>query len=376
MRIGIEAQRIFRPKKHGMDIVALETIKHLQQIDRSNQYFVFVKDDVDNKVLEPTDNFEIINIKSPSYLLWEQWELPKKVKSVKLDMLHCTSNTAPLKLSCPLVLTLHDIIFLEGQASNTATRYQQLGRIYRRWNVPQTVAKAKKIITVSDYENQVIAAYFRERAQDIITVHNGAGAHFKKIDDLAALEQFRTKYNLPKSFTFFIGNTDPKKNVRNVLAAFKLLHYQYNQQIYLVMPDLNETYFASLIKELGLEELKKFIVLTGYIANKDLPMLYNLADVFLYPSLRESFGIPILEAMNCGTPVLTSNTSSMPEVAGDAALFVNPKDENDIAQKWNSLLIDKSLRDELSQKGIQQSAKFSWLLTAEKVKSIYETLEL
>jgi glycosyltransferase involved in cell wall biosynthesis len=275
-----------------------------------------------------------------------------------------------------LVLTLHDIIFLEGQASNTATRYQQLGRIYRRWNVPQTVAKAKKIITVSDYENQVIAAYFRERAQDIITVHNGAGAHFKKIDDLAALEQFRTKYNLPKSFTFFIGNTDPKKNVRNVLAAFKLLHYQYNQQIYLVMPDLNETYFASLIKELGLEELKKFIVLTGYIANKDLPMLYNLADVFLYPSLRESFGIPILEAMNCGTPVLTSNTSSMPEVAGDAALFVNPKDENDIAQKWNSLLIDKSLRDELSQKGIQQSAKFSWLLTAEKVKSIYETLEL
>jgi glycosyltransferase involved in cell wall biosynthesis len=376
MRIGIEAQRIFRPKKHGMDIVALETIKNLQQIDLSNQYFVFVKDDVDNKILEPTDNFEIVKIKSPSYLLWEQWELPKKVKSLKLDLLHCTSNTAPLNLRCPLVLTLHDIIFLEGKASNTATRYQQLGRIYRRWNVPQAVAKAKKIITVSDYENQVIAAYFKERAQDIITVHNGAGAHFKKIDDLAALEQFRTKYNLPKSFTFFIGNTDPKKNVRNVLAAFKLLHYKYNQPIYLVMPDLNEAFFASLIKELGLEELKKFIVLTGYIANKDLPMLYNLANVFLYPSLRESFGIPILEAMNCGTAVLTSNTSSMPEVAGDAALFVNPKDENDIAQKWNSLLIDKSLRDELSQKGIQQSAKFSWLLTAEKVKSLYETLEL
>ena len=376
MKIGIEAQRIFRPKKHGMDIVALETIKHLQQIDLSNQYFVFVKDDVDNKILEPTDNFEIVKIKSPSYLLWEQWELPKKVKSVKLDLLHCTSNTAPLNLSCPLVLTLHDIIFLEGKASSTATRYQQLGRIYRRWNVPQAVAKAKKIITVSDYENQVIAAHFKERAKDIITVHNGAGAHFKKIDDHAALELFRTKYKLPESFTFFIGNTDPKKNVRNVLAAFKLLHHQYNQQIHLVMPDLNETYFASLIKDLGLEELRKFIVLTGYIANKDLPMLYNLATIFLYPSLRESFGIPILEAMNCGTAVLTSNTSSMPEVAGDAALFVNPKDENDIAQKWNSLLIDKSLRDELSHKGIQQSAKFSWLLTAEKVKNIYETLEL
>jgi len=141
MRIGIETQRLFRRKKHGMDIVALELIKALQELDHDNQYFIFVNPDKDNKVIIDNPNFKIVNVNHSLYPWWEQVILPKIVKKFDLDLLHCTANTAPLKVNVPVVLTLHDIIFLEGLHLTKGTKYQRLGNLYRRWIVPRIIHK-------------------------------------------------------------------------------------------------------------------------------------------------------------------------------------------------------------------------------------------
>ena len=155
MRIGIEAQRIFRKNKHGMDYVVLQEIKELQKMDSKNEYFIFVAPGEDI-CLEDTKNFHIIEIGGNFYPTWEQITLPKAVKELDLDMLHCTSNTAPIRCKVPLILTLHDIIFLEPRDKNNKSFYQNMGWFYRRLIVPKILKKCKRIITVSNFEMENI----------------------------------------------------------------------------------------------------------------------------------------------------------------------------------------------------------------------------
>ena len=151
MKIAIEAQRIFRTNKHGMDFVALESIRELQKIDHENEYFIFVTPGED-RCLEESENVHIIELKCPTYPLWEQVALPRAVKKIMPDLLHCTSNTAPLQCPVPLILTLHDIIYLEKRHSSSFTWYQEMGWYYRRMVVPRVLASCEKIITVSQFE--------------------------------------------------------------------------------------------------------------------------------------------------------------------------------------------------------------------------------
>src|SRR6476620_9407357 len=155
MRIGIEAQRIFRPKKHGMDVVAIELIRNLQQIDKKNEYVIFCNKGVNDDTIVASSNFQIDKSSTLTYAHWEQLYLPLEVKKQKLDLLHCTANTAPLRCKVPILLTLHDIIYLEN-VDFKGTAYQNLGNLYRRWLVPKIAKKASLILTVSQFEKENI----------------------------------------------------------------------------------------------------------------------------------------------------------------------------------------------------------------------------
>ncbi|HEY8936869.1 MAG TPA: glycosyltransferase family 1 protein [Cyclobacteriaceae bacterium] len=375
MKIGIEAQRISRKKKHGMDIVAIELIKKLQVIDTVNQYFIFIKDDEDNAVVTETANFKVIKIKSAPYPYWEQVLLPKAVKDHGLDVLHCTSNTAPLSVTVPLVITLHDIIYLEKINFTKGTLYQIFGNFYRRWNVPSVVKKASKILTVSDYERKRILDHFKMPDNIVETVHNGVGDAFKKVTDTSVLQSIKTKYNLPDNYVFFLGNTDPKKNVEGVMKALSILRKANKLTFTLLMLDIDREYLQRIATSIDDVEILNHISFSGYIPNYELPAIYSLAQAFLYPSLRESFGIPILEAMACEIPVITSNTSSMPEVAGDAALYMDPFNPNTIAEALTSLLTNHELKKNLIAKGIDRVKEFSWRNNAAKTLQIYSSLQ-
>jgi len=298
MRIGIEAQRLFRKNKHGMDIVALELIKALQKTDTCNQYFVFVKADQDSSCITPTENFEIITTRKYPYLWWEQVVLRKLSKKYRLDLLHCTCNTAPIALSVPLVVTIHDIIYLERINLRKGSWYQIFGNLYRRGVVPLIARTTKKVITVSEYEKEVIKKKFPNL--DLVAIYNGLQDSFVKITDPEILQDVKEQYRLPNEFILFIGNTDPKKNLIGVLRAYSILVNKGQPIPKLVVLDIKESFLEKMILKIN-PELKNHIVISGYVPNYQLPAIYSLATLFMYPSLRESFGIPLLEAMACGT---------------------------------------------------------------------------
>jgi glycosyltransferase involved in cell wall biosynthesis len=380
MKIGIEGQRLFRKKKHGMDMVALELIRNLQLIDTENEYFIFVKPDEDNTVLKETPNFKIIQLEGGSYPMWEQIALPKAAKKYGCEILHCTSNTAPIFNDIPLITILHDIIYMESSyykiLTGSATPYQKFGNAYRKLIVPWVVKKSDKIVTVSHFEKNRIADFFGMKDDKRLTaIYNGVSAHFRPITDDTELKRVKEKYHLPDQFFFFLGNTDPKKNTIGTLKAFSDFLKQSQSDYKLVMLDYDLNELEKLLIEIGNKDLIKNIVLTGYVINTDLPAIYSLCTLFLYPSLRESFGIPMLEAMGCGVPVITSNTSSMPEVAGDAAHIINPYKPEEITQGIIKILGDSVYYDTLCQKGIERNKVFSWKNMAEQVLLLYNEIK-
>jgi glycosyltransferase involved in cell wall biosynthesis len=379
MKIGIEGQRLFRKKKHGMDMVALELIRNLQEIDHENEYVIFVKPDDDDSVLQETANFKIVNLEGGFYPLWEQFALPKAARQAGCEILHCTSNTAPVNSGIPLVVTLHDIIYMEsGYAkilNGTATPYQKFGNAYRKLVVPRVIKKSRKIITVSHFEKNRIGEFFGIQGDNRLTaVYNGVSDYFKPVTDEAELFRVKNKYHLPGHFFFFLGNTDPKKNTPGTLKAFSDFIKQTGSDYYLVMLDYDHDELERILENIGDELLINRIILTGYVINTDLPAIYSQSTVFLYPSLRESFGIPMLEAMACGVPVITSNTSSMPEVAGNAAYIIDPFKPEEITEALIRILNDKVLNADLVKKGFDQAAKFSWKAMAQSVLEIYREI--
>ncbi len=376
MRIGIEGQRLFRKKKHGMDMVALELIKNLQVIDKQNEYIIFVKPDEDDTCIPEAPNFKIVELSSKfGYPGWEQIELPKAAYREGCDVLHCTSNTGPIFCKVPLVTTLHDIIYLESISifKKAGTWYQKLGNMYRRYFVPPVIKKSKKVITVSNYEKNRINKYFGFNDNRLTAIYNGVGDHFKKVTDDKILSDVKAEFSLPDNFFFFLGNTDPKKNTVGVLRAFAEFNSVYPNKYHLVMLDYDESELMRILQSIGTPELRQLIHLAGYVPNIKLPALISQSSIFLYPSLRESFGIPILEGMACGVPVITSNTSSMPEVAGEnAALIIDPFNPKEIARAMQNLVEDEMLAKVLTERGIERAKDFSWKEMAKNVLTLYE----
>jgi glycosyltransferase involved in cell wall biosynthesis len=379
MRIAIEAQRLFRRKKHGMDIMALELIRNLQAIDHENEYVVFINPDEDDTILKETPNFKIVKLDGGFYPFWEQFALPGAARKAGCQLLHCTSNTAPVGAGIPLVLTLHDIIYMESSYARilrgSATSYQKFGNIYRKLVVPRVVKQSRKITTVSHAEKHRIDEFFGLEGEERVTVvYNGVGQHFKPVTDEKELTRVKEKYQLPDHFFFFLGNTDPKKNTPGTIKAFSDFYKRIGGDYHLVLADYDRTQLQKFLAETGDQALIDRIDLPGYIENPDLPAVYSQCKAFLYPSLRESFGIPMLEAMACGVPVITSDTSSMPEVAGDAALLINPFLPAEITNAMIQLTTDQELRKMLIGKGVIRAAKFSWKAMAENMLVIYKEI--
>ena len=370
MRIGIEAQRIFRKNKHGMDYVVLQEIIELQKMDHRNEYYIFVAPGPD-RCLEDTSNVHIIEIEGNFYPTWEQLSLPKVASEVGVELLHCTSNTAPIRCNIPLILTLHDIIFLEPRDKQNKSLYQNLGWFYRRMVVPRILKKCRRIITVSEFEQNNIISKLGLPRKQVAMIYNGYNNWFRPMEDTDCVF---AKYMAERGYLFFLGNTDPKKNTERTLIAYSKYLERSSVKRKLLMADLDRHYLNDIIERNHIENILSHIEMPGYIVNTDLPYVYSAAFAFLYTSLRESFGIPLLEAMACGTPVVTSNTSSMPEIAGSDAILVNPESADEICEQLLRLENDKAFYHQQVEMGLQRAKLFSWKYTADQLLSLYETV--
>lgn len=371
MKIGIEVQRLFRAKKHGMEIVAMEIVQQFQKMDLKNTYILFAKNDADKDCISENNNFSIDFVSNSIFPLWEQWYLVKAVNKFKPDILHCTANTAPLFCKVPMIITIHDIIYMES-LSFSGSSYQNFGNLYRRFIVPRVAKKAALILTVSEFEKKVIMDKLNISDDKIRVVYNGVNKQFKKITDLIRLQDFKVKYNLPDQFLLHFANTAPKKNTIGVLKAYKLYVDAANNPLQLVLTDCSALFIENLLIEINGQALVKNITILGYVPYTSIPCLYNLATIFLYPSLRESFGLPIIEAMSCEVPVITSNTSAMPEIAGGAACLVDPYDPAQICTAIKLLLNDPAFYKNQQSDGLKNALRFNWEDAAQKIISIYK----
>ena len=247
-----------------------------------------------------------------------------------------------------------------------------MGWHYRRLIIPRILKKARKIITVSQFECTRIREALQLPKEVIKAVYNGYSAYFTMQE--TPDESIVQKYIPHPDFLFFLGNTDPKKNAARTLKAYALYLQASQTKRPLLIADLKEEYIDQLLQQEGITGIKKHLYYPGYISNKDLVTLYNAAFAFLYPSLRESFGIPMLEAMACGTPVVTSNVSAMPEVAGKGAILVDPQEPQKIADALLRLENDATFYQQQVNYSLERVKLFSWKHTAEEYVKIYHSI--
>lgn len=354
-----------------MEVVGMELVKAIQQMDRSNEYVLFARKDEHTEGLAPTPNFKFQTLRSVTYADWEQVVLPRAVKRMEIDLLHCTSNTGPVSSPVPMILTLHDIIYLEN-LNFKGSNYQNFGNLYRRIVVPKLVEKSDLVITVSEFEKRLIRERFQVPEEKVKVLYNGVHERFHVKHTAKELQAFRKSLNLPSEFILFLGNLAPKKNTINVIKAY--MHYckQQKSPLPIVLLDYSRDQVAYVLKQQNSLECLANFHFPGYISPLEMPLAYQNASLFLYPSLRESFGMPILESMASGIPVITSNTSSMPEVAGSAALYVDPFSYYDISRGISAVLNNNTLRHQLIESGYQRSMKFNWNNVAGELIRIYK----
>ncbi|MDP9081762.1 MAG: glycosyltransferase family 4 protein [Bacteroidota bacterium] len=375
LQIAIEVQRVFRPRKHGMDVVAQELVKRLPLGTDTIDYHVMVKDDSD-RCLTSIPHRLVHTIRKAPYFIWEQYFLPRACHKLKADILHCTANTAPLSNKMPLILTLHDVIFLEkSNIRAKASWYQRLGNLYRSIIVSTIAKKALRIITVSEFQKKLIVEKLQIPAEKVKVIYNGADERFFDHYSQEQIDGILEKFGLTRGYIFFMANTDARKNSKGVVNAYAQLLLHNPEAPRLVMKGLKKEQLQQLLKQEKLEWLEKEIDLIGYVGYIDLPAIYQAASMLWFPSFSEGFGLPIVEAMASGIPVITSSVSCMPEIAGDAALFIDPKNPTSLAFATQLILTDSELAERLSANGKKRAALFTWDSAIKETVAVYHEVE-
>lgn len=372
MKIGIEVQRLFRKQKFGIEMAALQLVKKLQEQFPNVQFVVYAKDDVDKSCMSDYENLKVKTLSGKVFFDFEHVFLPIATKADRIDVLHCTGNTTPLFSPVPVVQTLHDVIFMDP-ISTSDTLYQQFGNYYRRKMIPMVTPKSEVVITVSNYEKERILKRLNIDEKKIRVIYNGIDENrFKILDNKDGDAEVRKKYKLPENFILFLGNTASRKNALRVLEAYCMYASSTEKPLPIVTPGLPSTYISDQLTVLNQQDKFRSFITPGYIADSDLPLLYNASTLFLYPSLSEGFGMPLVEAMACGTPVITSNISCLPEIAGNAAILVDPTSTEAIAQAMLQILSNQTLRLDKVVDGLINAKRFSWTNTADEVFQTYE----
>ncbi|MCB0195190.1 MAG: glycosyltransferase family 4 protein [Anaerolineae bacterium] len=284
------------------------------------------------------------------------------------EIFHATNHLLAHFRQARTVYTLHDLIFL---------RYPQHHKNYNRWyltlTMPHYLKAADVIITPSECSRRDALEFYNLPEQKIKVIYEAAAPHFKPTPDPDDLRRVRQKYSVPDQFILHVATIEPRKNLNRLLDAFKAIlpHRPDLKLVFIGKKGWLYDSFFQHITDLGLEAC---VVFPGYVDETDLPVFYQLAKLFVFPSLYEGFGLPPLEAMSCGVPVVSSNSSSLPEVVGDAGLLVDPTDTAALSQAMRRVLDDADLRAELKQRSLRQAAQFSWEKTVEEHKAVYASL--
>jgi glycosyltransferase involved in cell wall biosynthesis len=373
MRIGIMLRCI--DEKGGIGVYTRNIVQELLKVDQQNEYRLFYSNEANLGRYAGYQNAKEIYLYAPHKSLWDQVAIPYMARKERIDLLFHPKFTVPLLTTTPAVMVVHGADwFIPGYDQI----YTKSDVLYIKTVMPQYLKKAAGIISVSNYSTEGFLKAFPWSKEKFRTVYFGPNRIFKRVTDAAVLDKIRLKYNLPDKFILTVTRYDPgtkntRKNFGGMIEAYKRCRNQVGFKHKFVVAGKDCYRFSEEynIRNGGLE---KDVVFPGYIDQSDLPALYTLADLYLYPSFIEAFPIPICEALACGCPIVTSRDTGCGEIAGDAALLVDPADPAEIAGAICKVLEDEKLRQRLSAKGIERSRMFSWDKCAKETFAFFESV--
>jgi len=367
MRIGIDA-RFLERKGSGVGRYLFNLLKQYAELDKSNEYILYLKEGqldpafpgFNSKTISiPSLNLGWLNLKLPFAIAFE-------IAKDRLDLFHSPISGLPFLQFCPMVVTIFDLTY-EIHPEWFSLRSIISSQIYSRW----AAKTAKRIIVSSECTKKDIIKYYKVDEKNIEIIYIAPEESYKQITDKSRLNSVKSKYGISKNFLLHVGAIHTRRNIERLLKVFSRLRGEgFDLQLVLIgsLMVLKTIDLNHYIRELGLEGE---VIHIDYVPDEDLVCLYNAAKLFVYPSLYEGFGLPLVEAMACGTPVVASNASCIPEVVGDAGILFDPYNEEEILDSIKIVLNDKSTWEALSIKGLRRAKQFSWSSAAKQTIELY-----
>ncbi len=309
---------------------------------------------------------KVLPVDVPYYSIREQFAIPAILAKHRVDLFHSTHFVVPVVRTCPVVVNIHDVIYMARREELKS----RIGRIYYRCMMPLAAHWSDAVITSCEYTKKEIIYHLGASPDKVFVVPYGIDSRFQRVTDAQSLECVRRKYGISDQYVLYVGIYRERKNHAGLLRAFQhLVQSGIPSQLVIAGP-INEAKqeLRTLAAELGIEER---VLLTGFVADEDLPALYPGARVYACPSLAEGFGLTVIEAMACGTPVVCAQNSSLPEAGGTAALFADITNPQLFAQALYRAFIDDALRQDLIDRGLKHATRFSWKLAAQETLKVY-----
>ncbi|MDO8512212.1 MAG: glycosyltransferase family 1 protein [bacterium] len=362
-RIALEA-RSLSTLGGGVRTYTKEVISRILKAESSDEYIIY-HDSKKNLSSFPGAEEKVVSVGHPLFRIgWDYFLLPQALKRDKIDFIHYFKPaTTPFKKPVAIA-TMYDVIPLLYPETQTAIQLA-----YWRKQLPLTAKTCAHLITISECSKRDIVRLLQVDPAKITVTPLGVDSKFKPVSEIEKIAM-REKYRLPEKYILYLGTIEPRKNVARLIRAFNKVAGNIPHS--LVLAGKWGWSYEDVKEEIAKSPFKDRIISLSYVESEYLPSLCSAASIFVFPSLYEGYGLPPLEAMACGTPVITSNVSSLPEVVGDAALTVDPLDEDALSKAIERLALDTALQNELSEKGLARAKQFNWDKTAEMTLGVYK----
>jgi glycosyltransferase involved in cell wall biosynthesis len=364
VRIGIDARKLH---DFGIGTYIRNLLRQLARLDRDTDFVLLCRPDDRDGLASLGENFRPVAETAGNYSIAEQLRVPLALRREGVSLFHAPHYVLPPLVRCRSVVTIHDCIHLmfPQYLPNRAAL------AYARTSIALAARRATRVMTVSESSKRDILRFVDTSPDKIDVIYNAYDERFAVEPLEEDVVRVRERFQLHDEFVLYAGNVKPHKNVERLIQAFDLVRRRGLDHLKLVIMGDDVSRYPALRRAVHRHQLHKYVRFLGYLPEETLAVMYRLAGVFVFPSLYEGFGLPPLEAMASGTPVVTSNLSSLPEVAGDAAVLVDPYDPGAIADGIYSVLTDERIRRELRRKGIERARQFSWDASVRRVREIY-----
>ena len=369
MKIAIDARGVNWYKGTGIGTYTDKILRYMIKTHKEIFYQIYWSGK-DYDEFE-SDNTKILMASKKNHKFFEQYYFPYNLKDANIDIYHIPQNGIGIseKIDCKKVVTVHDLIpyiLPETVGKGYLSKFLQ--------EMPRIIDLSDGIITVSECSKEDIIKFFPNSKDKVFVTPLAADDKYKLLDREKCKNIIRENYDIDKPFILYIGGFSPRKNVKSLISAFSKIYKKLEEEYNLVIVGSNKD-DINILKDLSIAlGVETFVKFTGFVPEELLPVLYNACNVFVYPSLYEGFGLPLLEAMSCGTPVITSNISSIPEVVGDGGILIDPFDTDILENSLEELLNNEKLRNSLSLKALERSNNFSWEKTSEKTVEAYKKI--